>query len=246
MLKMITRGAVVVTAISMLTATADAADLGGYRPPPAQPMETYVEPVRVFSWRGFYAGINGGYAWGSNDPIVVNGGAASGALAAIDPDGWLLGGQVGYNMQFDRLVLGVEADLQGGDVSGGTAGVITPAGVAAVASSDLNWLSTVRARAGIAHDRMLFYVTGGVAWADMDYALASAAGTAITGSDTATGYVVGGGVEWALAPNWTAKAEYLYIDLDDTRITGIDAAGPATASFDNAMHSVRVGLNYKF
>ncbi|MGD9784779.1 MAG: outer membrane protein [Hyphomicrobiaceae bacterium] len=238
--------AMAASAVALAAATsASAADLGGYRPAPP-PVEEYAEPARLFAWRGFYAGLSGGYTWSDNDPVIVNGGAASGALSAIDPDGWLLGGQLGYNAQFGNIVLGIEADLHGGDVGDSTTGLIQPAGVPAAASSELNWLSTIRGRAGLAYDRWLFYVTGGVAFADMDYALVSAAGTSITGSDTATGYVLGGGLEWALSNNWTAKAEYLYIDLADTRITGVDAAGPATANFDNTMHNVRFGINYKF
>lgn len=231
--------ALVALALPVCVTAAQAADLGPYQP---EPVETYVEPVRIFTWRGLYVGINGGYAWGDSDPIIVTGGVASGALSGIDPDGWILGGTVGYNAQFGRFVLGVEGDFNGGDVSGSSFGFLS--GIPATASSDLNWLSTLRARAGITYDRMLFYVTGGVAWADVDYDLVAANGATFSGSDTAVGYALGGGLEWALDTNWTAKAEYLYIDLEDTRIG--NAVIPASASFDNALHTIRFGLNYKF
>ncbi|MBL8564269.1 MAG: porin family protein [Hyphomicrobiaceae bacterium] len=230
-------------AIATIT-PAGAADLGPYRPRTTS--EAYVDAPAVYNWRGFYAGLNGGYAWGSGDATIVRGGVANGALDAIDPDGWLGGAQIGYNAQFGAFVLGAEADLIGGDVSGGSGGVIG-AGIPAASSSELNWLSTVRARAGLSADRVMFYVTAGVAWADMDFALAAADGTFAAGSNTLVGYALGGGVEWALSPNWSVKAEYLYIDLENSRIAGFDGGGtPITADFDNAFHTMRVGLNYRF
>lgn len=244
MIRAIAFAALPALALTATTVSASAADLGPYTPR-AEPAP-YVEAPAFYSWRGFYVGVNGGYAWGAGDPIIVSGGAATGALSAIDPDGWLGGGQVGYNAQFNNVVLGVEADLQGGDVSGSSVGALAN-GSPAVASSELNWLSTVRLRAGLSADRVLFYVTAGGAWADLDYRLAAADGTSFRGGDTLSGYTVGGGVEWALAPGWSAKAEYLYVDLGSTTIAGFDGAGaPAAATFDNDFHIVRAGLNYKF
>ncbi len=225
-------------ASAVSTASAQAADLGPPRSMPAP--EAYVAPTGNFSWRGFYAGLNGGYAWGSGDPIIVTQGLTTGALEAIDPSGFFGGGQIGYNAQFGSFVLGVEADLQGGAIDGstsGTAGALGPF----TASSEVNWLSTVRARAGLAADRMLIYATGGVAWADMDFRLSDGVNT-FSGNDTLTGYAVGAGVEWALGLNWTARAEYLYVDLEDAKFSG----GGTSASFDNSFHTMRAGLNYKF
>lgn len=230
--------ALVALATAVSTATVEAADLGPPRSAPAP--EAYMEPVRGYSWRGFYVGLNGGYAWGSGDPIIVTQGVTTGALDAIDPSGFFGGGQIGYNAQFGNFVLGLEADLQGGDISGSTSGNAGALGPFA-ASSEVNWLSTVRARAGFAADRMLIYATGGVAWADMDFSLSDGA-TTFTGNDTLTGYAVGAGIEWALASNWTARAEYLYVDLEDAKFSG----GGTAASFDNAFHTMRVGLNYRF
>lgn len=238
MSKQLIVGAVASVSLLGSVCAASAADLGPYRPAPAP--ETYVEPARVFMWRGFYAGINGGYAWGSGDPVIVTQGVASGALDAIDPSGFFGGGQIGYNAQFGNVVLGVEADLQAGSIDESSAGAIAGIGPA-VASTELNWLSTVRGRIGFAADRMLIYATGGVAWADMDFGLATPAGT-FSGSDTLTGYALGAGVEWALSNNWTARAEYLYVDLENVTFTG---AG-TSASYDNDFHTMRVGLNYKF
>lgn len=238
MMRRIQCAAAAIAVSAAFAAPVSAADLGPYRPATG-PIETYVEPARMFSWRGFYAGLNGGYAWGDSDVTVVSGGGA-GALEAIDPSGFLGGGQIGYNAQFGNFVIGAEADLQGGWVDGDTSGNIAGIGPVA-ASSELNWLSTVRGRVGFAGDRILIYATGGVAWADMDFAVTDGV-TTLSGGDTLTGYALGAGVEWALANNWTAKAEYLYVDLDDVSLTG----GGTTATFDNAFHTMRVGVNYKF
>lgn len=227
---------VVASVAALATASqALAADLGPYRPP--APPEAYVEPVSQFSWRGFYAGVNGGYAWGSGDARLVTPGVT---LDAIDPDGWFGGGQVGYNAQFGSFVLGVEGDIQGASIDGSS--FDTVGGTDYRSSSSVNWFSTLRARAGFAADRVFIYATGGVAWADMDFSITEG-GNRFSGSDTLTGYTVGGGVEWALANNWTLKGEYLYIDLEDAKFHG---GGGPTTSFDNSFHTIRAGLNYKF
>ena len=240
MSRILKSGAIAALAVAASCASAAAADLGGARTPPVvEPFDTS-PPVRLFTWRGFYAGVNGGYAWGSGDATVINDGINAGTLDAIDPSGFLGGGQIGYNAQFGNFVIGAEADLQGGWVDGSSAGVAGLVGPSST-SSDLNWLSTVRGRIGFAGDRVLVYATGGVAWADIDFTARTPLVT-LSGGDTLTGYALGGGVEWALGTNWTARAEYLYIDLDDAKLTG---AG-TSATFDNAFHTMRVGLNYKF
>ncbi|HRY07903.1 MAG TPA: porin family protein [Hyphomicrobiaceae bacterium] len=239
MSKYVFTGLVASVAAMATVSQALAADLGPYRPP--APPETYVERPSMFSWRGFYAGLNGGYAWGSGDSTFVNNGTVAGDLSSVDPDGWFGGGQLGYNAQFGNFVLGVEGDFQGTGVDGSKLDNIGP--VAFRTSNDMNWFSTLRARAGFAADRVLIYATGGVAWADVDFSLYDfSTATRFSGGDTLTGYTIGGGVEWALANNWTFKGEYLYIDLDDAKFHG----GGTSANFDNAFHTVRFGLNYKF
>ena len=211
-----------------------AADLGQpYGPPPAEPI---YEPVRngPYNWQGLYLGVNAGYGWGNDNGAAFNG--AGGGSGALNPDGWFGGGQIGYNAQFNALVLGLEADLQGADISDTTA----LSGGAQV-TTDIEYFSTLRGRVGFAAGPALLYVTGGWAFADLSQSL-SAPGASLSSSDWETGYTVGGGIEWAFAPNWSLKSEYLYVDLGDQ--TYSSPAGTYTTQTD--FHTARVGLNYRF
>ncbi|WP_332119505.1 outer membrane protein [Azorhizobium caulinodans] len=198
----------------LFAAPAMAADLS--RPAPAMPASAVSAPP-VFSWTGFYIGANTGYASGS--------GKGSADALGLDPDGWFGGGQVGYNYQFqNNMLVGLEADVQGGGISAGNGPV----------SSKLESFGTVRARLGYAVDRVLPYVTGGFAWGNnkiTDFGTSQ--------SQTLTGWTVGGGVEYALTNNWTARAEYLYTDLGKADYKALGEAGVAAST-------ARLGVNYKF
>ena len=213
-----------------------AADLGPYGPPPRY--ERDYEPVReaALDWQGFYAGVNGGYAWGNDHAATLSGPGGGVTFGNLAPDGWFGGGQFGYNAQFNQLVLGVEADLQGGDISDSTRG-FGPT----TANVDINWFSTVRGRIGYATGPALLYVTGGLAFADVDYNV-TAPGVTLSKSDIKTGYVLGGGVEWAFDPNWSVKTEYLFVDLGSETVGN----GTFASRTETDFHTVRVGLNYRF
>jgi outer membrane immunogenic protein len=214
------------------TSGALAADLGPYRPPaPAEPIYEPT-PRGPWNWQGLYLGVNAGYAWGNDNAASFNGG-----VGALNPDGWFGGGQIGYNAQFNALVLGLEADLQGADISDTTA---LSGGLTQV-TTDIEWFSTLRGRVGYAAGPALLYVTGGWAFADLNQSV-SAPGVGISSDDWETGYTVGGGIEWAFAPNWSLKSEYLYIDLGDQTLSS--PAGTYTTETD--FHTARVGLNYRF
>ncbi len=114
------------------------------------------------------------------------------------------------------------------------------------ASANIDWFSTVRGRVGYAAGPTLLYFTGGLAFADVDY---SVSGTgpggafAMSSDKIETGYTLGGGLEWAFAPNWSLKSEYLYVDLGDETVT---SPGGVSSTTDLDFHTVRVGLNYHF
>jgi len=189
-----------------------------------------------FSWTGFYAGINGGYAWGQSswsDPAV---GASSGNF---NTSGGLIGGQLGYNWQTGALVLGIETDADWMSVKGSTAGV---GGVCAdgggQCQTQQSWVGTTRARVGYAFDRWLPYVTGGVAYGNIQAVQPTG-----TTTNTNVGWAAGGGLEYGIDRNWSAKFEYLHIDLGTAAFMGA-ASGTSTLAVPVTNELVRVGINY--
>ncbi|MDB5510938.1 MAG: porin [Enterovirga sp.] len=252
-----------------LTAGAMAADLPSRRAP-----APYVA-VPVFTWTGFYVGVNAGYAFdvagnSNNGGIFIPPGTFAAPNAGVTGtlfrnggrgnDGFVGGGQVGYNYQMGNIVVGIEADAQYADLSNnGRAGgaVFVPAGagvglpaafVGGNVATGIDWFGTVRGRIGYAWDRMLVYGTGGFAYGDGPN---NNFGGNNRGS-IRTGWTGGGGVEYAFTPNVTAKIEALYVNLDanNTGFIGTIAGVPVTVAnnrrFDNEFVVVRAGLNYKF
>jgi outer membrane immunogenic protein len=221
-----------------------AADLGPYEPPPSERPLYEPAPHLGAIWDGFYIGANAGYSWGNDSAASLSGPGAGGSYGLLAPEGWNGGGQVGFNRQFGRIVLGVEADIQAADISDSTAG-FGPGGYFGTANVDVDWFSTVRGRIGYAAGPALLYATGGVAFADVDYSATAAGPNVAMSSDSIeTGYTVGGGIEWKFAPQWSLKTEYLYVDLGDEALTS--PGGAYTARTDVDFHTVRAGLNYHF
>ncbi|OYU49598.1 MAG: hypothetical protein CFE31_04335 [Rhizobiales bacterium PAR1] len=203
----------------LLATTAMAADL----PRKTAPVAPVYRAAPTFTWTGFYAGVNAGYGFGSYT------GATSNLLK--NPSGFVGGGQLGYNYQINQMVLGLETDLQGTDIHAKN----SAAGLAG-SKSRIPYFGTVRARAGVAIDRFLPYVTAGFAYGSSDTTIP---GTG-KGSQTHYGWVVGGGVEYALTNNITTRVEGLYMDLADKRILG------GAGKIGSETGIIRAGLNYKF
>jgi outer membrane immunogenic protein len=164
------------------------------------------------NWSGYYAGFNFGGATNSD---------ASGAFG---------GGQFGYNWQGAfglgrRWVAGVEADFQGSGINQG--------------NTSLNWFSTLRGRLGYEFGPVLVYGTGGFAFGELE-STSTKGKSSSSLTDTQTGYVVGGGVEYKFSPVWSVKGEYQFISLDS-------AGGPAIGRNGNRseIDTIRVGLNYR-
>lgn len=232
-------------------------------------------PVPVFSWTGCYVGVNGGYGWrdqtdflrpssdavsqGFWNPAFTAGAAPN--YFSYSTNGGLAGGQVGCNWQTGRFVLGIEGDLDWADIGGSHTILTNVAGFVPAtftSSHNLNWLGTIRGRAGFAAtDTLLLYVTGGAAFGDVRYGLNFAFPNTldfhtIASTNTETGWTVGAGAEWAFNNNWTLKAEYLYVDLGNRTLISVPSGRAAnlattlTETFENKYNLVRVGLNYKF
>lgn len=213
-----------------------AADLGPYTPPPrAEPIYEPVQPRNQWNWQGLYFGGNAGYGWSNGSAATFDGvGSGTGSLS---PDGWYGGAQIGYNAQFSWLVLGLEADLQGADISDST----TLSGGFANVTTDIDWFSTLRGRIGYAAGPTLIYFTGGWAFADLDQKVSTPFESASRDS-VESGYTLGGGIEYQFAPNWSFKTEYLYVDLGKQTVEA--PTGSYTTETD--FHTVRAGVNYHF
>jgi outer membrane immunogenic protein len=195
------------------TASARAADLP-YAP---RALNTVNQPLDVYSWAGPYLGANLGYAWGSVDQN------------ATKPSGFAGGIQGGYNWQTGQTgpwVFGVEGDIH----ATGAEDTFAPW------KFSNPWFGTLRGRAGYAFNNVLFYGTGGLAFGEL-----RAETFGLSESHTTAGWTAGVGAEFGLAPtNWSAKIEYLYVDLanENFTITGL--------SNGYRFGLLRAGVNYRF
>jgi outer membrane immunogenic protein len=189
--------------------------------------------VQVYNWTGAYIGINGGGAWGTSS---FDGPPATGSFST---SGGLIGGTLGYNWQAGQAVFGVEGDLDWSGLTGSTS-----AAVCVGCSTRNTYLGTARGRLGWAFDRFMPYVTGGLAFGDIR---ATGPAAFAGASSNQVGWTLGAGLEFALAQNWTAKAEYLYADLGSFNCGG--ACGVPPIGPDNVTlrtNIFRGGINYRF
>lgn len=202
-----------------------AADL----PPPPGPAPrapaTYVPaPVPYYNWGGIYIGLNGGGAFGT---VTPGGLAAAAGIGNFSTTGFLVGPTVGFNYQAGAFVFGVEGDWDYSTING-----IVPGGNGTFKD---NWLATARGRVGYSWDRVLLFATGGGAFENAQ----------IPGSSTtALGWTVGAGIEFAFAQNWSARAEYLFVDFPTINLTNAGVGG--SFSSKETENVVRAGVNYKF
>jgi len=252
----------IAAAASLLATGAFAADL---------PARTYtkapvfVEPV--YNWTGFYIGGNIGYSWGRSDDTSTLTNTAGTVLFTsadkTDLNGIVGGGQIGYNWQMQGWVWGFEADIQGTDEKGTRAFTFTPAptfntNLAFIPSTPvpfaltqkIDWFGTVRARAGVlVTPKVLLYATGGLAYGEVNSSetVATAVPSAFSASNTNVGWTVGAGIEGVIGGNWTAKLEYLYVDLG-TVSGSFTLPSTNVISYNSRItdNILRVGINYKF
>jgi outer membrane immunogenic protein len=254
------KGILSALALVALTGTAFGADL------PSRKGAVYAPVAPIFTWTGFYVGVNAGAVFSTIDTTVS--GTAANTIANVaalrrpasfsqDKTGFIGGAQVGYNYQIGQIVLGAEADFQYTDTKK-TSSFLGTSGATSVFRSEMDYLGTVRARVGYAFDRFMVYGTGGLAYADVKnratfFSAAIPAQIDYLGnrSDTQVGYTVGGGLEYAFTNNLSAKVEYLYYDLGKkNNPVNLTAAGPAGGSYvarnETTGHIVRAGLNYRF
>jgi outer membrane immunogenic protein len=232
-------------------ASANAADM--YVPSAPGP-GGYKDACCGFSWAGFYAGVNGGYGQSANTENVVFFTSTGFTLPgkALNAEGGFGGGQAGYNWQRGAIVFGVEADIQGAGLTDSYRNQPDGFGDLSNAHRNIDYFGTVRARLGYAFDRTLVYGTGGFAYGginNQNSIFNAGASANLSQNTTEKGFVVGGGIEYAISPAWSLKAEYQFIDLGSSRLFAnvipLNSAETIVSNkIDNSFNTVRVGLNY--
>ena len=220
------------SALALSLGAASAADLPVYPSSGVLPgMPSLYSRAHV--WTGIYVGVNAGGAFG-NFSANATSGPFTADLGSVNASGFAGGGQVGAQIQYQHVVYGIEADFQGSTQEhSDTVNFVT-------LSERMPWFATVRGRLGWAVDNVLLYGTGGVAIVDGKIS-ASALGVTLSAEKSHVGWTAGGGVEWAFAPHWTAKAEYLYLDTGDIEIAS-GFGGTLNGRIQDNI--VRAGLNY--
>jgi len=233
------------TLATMGAGAATAADLPArvYKAPPM--------PVAA-SWTGCYIGVEGGGAWGSSKQVSA--GVPTAGLPITNNfgvSGGTVGGTIGCNYQVNSLVLGIENDMSWTNASGNSPDLF-PFNRFAVSHTNQNWLDTLRGRFGYSFDRALIYGTAGAAFAGTSAVICNAA-AGICGSDSQsrTGWVAGGGVEFAVWKDLSLKLEYLHADFGSARYfnTPVHLLPTSTIVTRDVRLSddlVRVGLNWRF
>ena len=210
-----------------LISAAAATDLPARMPTKARAAPSYFIPAPVFTWTGWYMGLTGGYDWGNArfDTSIT------GAGSTFRTSGGNIGSTLGYNFQSGSIVYGLETDLSLNGARG------TNSAIAPCASCEVRnpWFGTFRGRVGYTPGMTMYYLTGGLAYGEVRVS------DTVGGDEkhNKAGWTLGGGVEHAFSKRWSAKLEYLYVDLGNTGFGG----GLNTRFNENI---IRAGLNAHF
>jgi outer membrane immunogenic protein len=204
----------------------------------------------AFAWTGFYAGIQGGYAWGGTDAVFETAPNTPTFVGtqSYDIDGGMAGALIGWNFRTagSPWVLGFEADINWASLKGRSAEINVGADLGDHWRTKIDRYGTARARVGYAFGASLLYATGGLAYGHVstDYIDPSnPTGTSnLHLGRTRAGYVVGAGWEHMVAGDWSLRLEYDYINLSDQRL-----ADPTESTrFETDFHVVKGGITYRF
>jgi len=244
-MKILNRSLFATTALCASLATAAfAADLPSRKAPAVAPA------LPIFTWTGFYIGANAGGVWtrdGVTDQLPGSYGAIPGNSNTRSPSGFVGGVQAGYNWQLDNIVLGLEAELEGTSAKSTFFYPAIFGGPAASHSSSLPVFGDLRMRVGYAFDRWLPFVTGGIVVGNFKNSLVDPSEPfSFNRGSSSTGFVLGGGVEYAFDAHWSAKAEYLYMQVSDKNAGGLIGGAYYSFKFKDSAQVARVGVNYRF
>ena len=218
-----------------------AADLA---PAPVEPVAPIVVP---FTWSGFYVGADIGYSWSQVDTDLSGAGLLALGVSPFnlspDSDGVVGGVYVGYNAQFNQIVVGIEGDIEAASNSGDDTFSLIPGTPFINSKVEKNWQGSIRARLGYAFDNFLPYITGGVAFADYDVKATDFLGAEVTsGSNTLTGWTIGAGVDYAFTANLIGRLEYRYTDYGTDDFTNFGVTDKVSVKDS----TIRAGIAYKF
>jgi outer membrane immunogenic protein len=232
------------TALIASASLAFAADL------PQRQVAPALYSAAAFSWAGFYVGAQADYAWGdSTGGAYYRSTGAINGIGALDPDGFFGGLHAGYNYQFSNIVVGVEIDGNYAGINGSLdrlhdgAGALKPVGN--YAKAEMDWNGSARLHFGYAFDRIMPFITGGVALANYKFTPTYLGTGTLSNSSTHVGWTIGAGVDYAITNNFIAGVEYRYSDYGKEKY---DLPGfPLYESrIDLKTHDVRLRLGYKF
>lgn len=231
-------GCLALAGVVVFSCAAGAADLPP-APAPMPPAAPVAYAPQVYNWTGIYFGghIGGGYSASSwSDPIT---GLSN---DTFNDWGFLGGAQVGGNVQFNRLVLGLEGDFSWTNLKESGTDSLGDA-----LNTNVQWTSTVTGRVGAAFDRLLVYGKGGLALAQDQSGLTDFAGTSVSTSFMRTGWTAGAGLEYALDNNWSAKIEYDYLGFGSKTLDfTTPALGTVSTSADLNVQEIKAGINFRF
>ncbi len=211
------------------------------------------DPSVSTDWNGIYVGLSGGVA-GVNATLVDLDDEVfddEGAIADLSNIAGIYGIQAGFSWQMGAVVLGLEGDFSGTGLDEGYGFDDAAPSSDEFASAKMNWLSTLRAKAGLAYGNTLIYVTGGLAFADVEFCATEdptgCNGTnndEVQGDEILTGFAAGTGVEFKMSDALSLRTEYLFVGLDKDEFTNSPAMGSDSISLDTDVHLFRIGLNY--
>ncbi len=230
----ILRACVLTSSLLGIPAIAYAADMPVKAPPAPEPPP--------FSWTGLYIGGEVGGVW-SHGSLYDSLGFVN---VSTSHDGFIGGGDVGFNYQFNSFVLGVETNFDWTSLSATGPGVVVPGVGTLQASANTKWITTLAGRFGWAYNQWLFYGKAGVAWVGNTATITNlTTGASISGSNTRTGGLLGVGAEWAFDPHWSAKLEYNYINVNNWSFSGPLIPADTWTAHRN-IETLMVGINYRF
>jgi outer membrane immunogenic protein len=228
----------------------------------AEPPPVYVPPPPIFTWTGLYLGGQIGYAWARDNGDIINPAPGIPGLPSsiflpftLNPNGVIGGAHAGYNLQIpgwnwfssSGVVIGLEGDVDGTSLSRTRVAGAFPPFFQPSLEAQATVQGSIRARLGIAWDRLLVYATGGAVFADFttDYNTLPLGGLDQITS-TRSGWTVGGGLEYAFTNNWSLRAEYRYSDFGNRNDFPLALLAGSFVRHHLTENQVQAGFSYKF